>query len=194
MSANPETDPVHAAAMKAAQRLEEAISELEAGREVQPSKLNALAYLTLDYFRHGQQGHNAWRDFVLSDAAELLRSGQSLACSHFLPIDEKSTLLDRIRQCPTPKQFTDQRHPELEEILSYLYHRFPEHVHRHVHGTRWKVDPDILLIGCACRSLYAWKDMLTAYCIEYADYRLMLTPRSVPRLKHLLGRLQAEFL
>lgn len=182
-----------AAAAKAASRLNEAIRDLEAGHETQPGKLLALTRLTLDSSKLEQLDYAAWRDFVLRDAADLLRSGQSLALSHSLPVDEKCALLDQIRQYPARRQFRDSQSLELDRILAYLYDRFPERVRLHVHGTRWKVDPDVLLIESACMLRYAWQDMLTAYCIEYTDYRLMLTPRSVPRLKRLLDRLSEMF-
>lgn len=194
MDTRPDDEKIRLAARNALRRLDETLIMLSGGGEVQPGKLIALALLTGEMREGSAQGYVAWRDFVLRDAADRLRTGDSLARPHALPVEEKCAMLDRIRQCPAPAQFHGQASAEPDQIASSLRARLPGSVRRHVHGTRWKVDPDVLLIWNACQHRYAWRPMLTAYCIEYADYRLMLTPRSIPRVARLRERLCETFL
>ncbi|MHB1093761.1 hypothetical protein [Thiobacillus sp.] len=51
----------------------------------------------------------------------------------------------------------------------------------------------MLLIHHACLRSQEWDKVLTAYCIEYVDCRLMLTPRSIPRVKALRAHLLETF-
>lgn len=195
MSPDPASPHQHSVRL-AAQRLDEAIAQLESGQEVQPGKLIALTLLTFNKHRPGEQGYVAWRDFILRDTIRRLRSGESLAQTHALPVEEKCALLETARQYLVPEYFIHsiQDFPELARIRAYLNERFPHWTRRHVHGTRWKVlDPDVLLIRDACWHRHAWRDMLTDYCIEYSDYRLMLTPRSIPRVETLRGKLHETF-
>lgn len=167
------------------------MAELRAGREVQPGKLIALSRLRA-------HGHDvtSLRYFVLDDAAKCLMEGRSLALCHGLPIDEKLALFRRALAIEDAGCARAEREAESGAIRTVLRERFPDTIRRHVHGTRWKQpDSDLLLLAeiCSPRPDYAWRFALTAYCIDYARYRWMLTPRSLPRLAALRGWIDKHY-
>lgn len=165
---------------QAARRLDEAMAELRAGREAQPGKLIALSRLR-GYGRH----ETSLRYFILADAAKCLAEGRSLALCHGLPLGEKRALFRRALAIEDAGCARAEREAESRAIRAYLRERFPDTTRRHVHGTRWKQpDSDLLLLGelFSTPPGYSWPSALAAYCIDYARYRWMLTPRSLPRL------------
>lgn len=175
----------------AARRLDEAMAELRAGREVQPGKLIALSRLRA-------HGHDvtSLRYFVLDDAAKCLMEGRSLALCHGLPIDEKLALFRRALAIEDAGCARAEREAESRAIRTYLLERFPDTTRRHVHGIRWKQpDSDLLLLGelFSTNPGYSWPFALTAYCIDYARYRWMLAPCSLSRLAALRGWLDDRF-
>ncbi|MHB1093760.1 hypothetical protein [Thiobacillus sp.] len=142
MDSKPHAEKIRLAALKALRRLDETLTVLHNGGEVQPGKLIALTRLTSDSRHRVEQSPAAWRDFVLRDAIERLRAGQSLAGSPALPVAEKCALLDEVRRYSTPEFSTQAAITALAPVRTYLHQRFPDRVRRHVHGTRWKVaDP-----------------------------------------------------
>lgn len=167
------------------------MAALHAGREVQPGKLIALSRL-----RAPGNDETSLRHFVLDDAATCLREGRSLALCHGLPMDEKLDLFQRALVISRPDCSHAAREAESRAIRTCLRERFPDTVRRHVHGTRWQQpDSDLLLLGelFSANPGYSWRFALTAYCIDYAGYRWMLTPRSLPRLAALRGWLDGWF-
>ena len=176
---------------RAARRLDEAMAELRAGREVQPGKLIALSRLR-GYGRH----ETSLRYFILADAAKCLAESRSLALCHGLPLDEKHALFRRALAIEDAGCARAEREAESWAIRTYLLERFPDTTRRHVHGMRWKQpDSDLLLLGelFSTHPGYSWPFALTAYCIDYARYRWMLAPCSLSRLAALRGWLDDRF-
>jgi hypothetical protein len=176
----------------AARRLREALADLHAGGEAQPGKLLALEAAIARYVPDDKH----WVAFILRDAMQDLTEGRSLALRHALPIEQKLRLFSCMLACFDPAIEKSKKLNGIQIIGDYLWMCFPGSKRCHVHGTRRRLpDCDLLLLDArADNGCYTKIPIpLTAYCIDYSGYRLMLTPRSIPRLTRLLDKLRDTF-